>query len=979
MNVKTVLCLTVLLAFLTGCSGLVVSATDPSADNPNPPSETVKLIFIHHSTGENWLADWDGDLGIALRDNNYFVSDTNYDWGPDGIGSYTDIGHWWTWFRGFNNITYLNALYTEYGDHSYNYNRLTDPDPSRENEIIMFKSCFPNSHLRGNPNDPPSTDPNPLLGQDCGSRHHTVSNAKGIYNDLLAYFAARRDKLFVVITAPPQVENNTNSVHAANARAFNDWLVNDWLDAYPYNNVAVFDFYNVLTSNGDNTNDLEKESGNHHRWWNGAVQHLQTVNNDYSAYGSDPWDSHPTQTGNEKATAEFVPLLNVYYHRWQEDRETPPPTTTVTPPPTETADPTPTVAPSPGQHTIIFQQGVSHDPSYQGTTDVILANDANLNANLGGVENLETFYGEGEEHRRSLIRWDLSALPPDIMVDTARVELYRYDGDAVNTMQLALYRLIHDWIEGTGSDFWPDPSYVPDGVTWTLSSSGTPWTTPGSDFDTATDYGSGPNGIVDQITLPAGMGNGWVRLDATPAVRAWIEEGLPNYGLLLRPLSGDCTYHYYCSRDYGAPDQRPRLVVTYTVGSTGTPTPTSTRKPSPAPIYTPTNASISVRLIQPSDLVYLGAFRLPDGPEEIGWEWSGAAMTCYPDGDLDGPVDGYPGSIFGTGHDWNQYISEISIPVPIISPDKNVEDLNTATTLQDFQDIRGNLFPEFEIPRAGLEYLPAQGDQTTDKLYFCWAQHMGEGETNPSHGWSELDLSNPQTAGAWRIGDYWNYVTTDYIFTIPQDWANANTLGMYLATGRFRDGGQGGQGPSLFAYGPWNGGNPPAPGSTLSAVPLLLYGDVYTPGSPTIDDYHHSDEWSGGSWLTVGDKSTVIFVGTKGTEDCWYGCSDGTVWPDEPPYPPACPERGWWSTNFEGRIIFYDPANLAAVAADEMEPHEPQPYATLNIDEYLYHIESDQQKHHLGAASFDRERGLLYVFEPLADGAKPLIHVWRVE
>ena len=106
----------------------------------------------------------------------------------------------------------------------------------------------------------------------------------------------------------------------------------------------------------------------------------------------------------------------------------------------------------------------------------------------------------------------------------------------------------------------------------------------------------------------------------------------------------------------------------------------------PIPTATPTS-DISVdtgtpaQLIQPTDLAYLGAFRLPDGPEEIGWEYSGAAMTYYPDGDPDGPADGYPGSIFGTGHDWNQYVSEISVPVPIISPDRNVDDLNTAITL----------------------------------------------------------------------------------------------------------------------------------------------------------------------------------------------------------------------------------------------------------------------------------------------------------
>ncbi|MFQ6014423.1 MAG: hypothetical protein ACE5NP_03135 [Anaerolineae bacterium] len=407
----------------------------------------------------------------------------------------------------------------------------------------------------------------------------------------------------------------------------------------------------------------------------------------------------------------------------------------------------------------------------------------------------------------------------------------------------------------------------------------------------------------------------------------------------------------------------------------------ATRTPAPKPTR---HAGASAQLLQPSDLVYQGAFRLPDSPgtpDNVGWEWSNwaSAMTYYPDGDPTGLADGYPGSIFGVGHDQTQYVSEINIPIPIISPGKNVDDLNTAETLQDFRDIRGGLFGYMEMPRVGLAYLPPQGEQTSGKLYFAWAPHLDEGATNPSHGWSELDLSNPQTAGAWRIGDYWNYVTTDYIFAIPQAWADANTPGMHLATGRFRDGGQGARGPSLFAYGPWNEGNPPAPNSTLSAIPLLLYTDVTSEDDFTMDNYHHSDEWSGGAWLTAGDKSAVTFVGTKGTGDCWYGCSDGTVWPDEPPYPPDCPERGWWSTGFEGQIIFYDPADLAAVARGEMEPYEPQPYATLGIDEYLYHIESSQQKHHVGAASFDRERGLLYVFEPLADGDKSLIHVWRVE
>ncbi len=427
----------------------------------------------------------------------------------------------------------------------------------------------------------------------------------------------------------------------------------------------------------------------------------------------------------------------------------------------------------------------------------------------------------------------------------------------------------------------------------------------------------------------------------------------------------------------GAPTSAPPTATQPAVARPTT-TPAATQ-PGVVEPTTPPAMPIAGELIQPSDLEYLGAFRLPEGaPPEIGWGYSGAAMAYYPGGDPDGGDDGFPGSIFATGHNWNQYISEISIPVPLPGVDLNA--LNVATTLQEFQNIRGNLFDhlDFEVPRAALAILPPQGEQASDKLYFCWHQHMGEGDTFPTHGWSELNLANPQTAGPWRIGEFWNYATCDYLFEIPQAWAQAYTPGMRLATGRFRDGGQGGMGPSLFAIGPWNHGNPPERGSTIDAIPLLLYSDVYSEENHTLNDYHHSDEWAGGAWLNVGDKSAVIFAGTKGQGDCWYGCQDGTVWPDEPPFPPECPERGWWSTTFVGQILFYNPADLAAVARGELESWAPQPYATLNIDSYLYNILSEQQWAHVGDVDFDREHGLLYILEPLADEDKSLVHVWRV-
>jgi len=270
----------------------LTAATPRQADDPNPPDHVVKLIFIHHSTGENWLRDDYGGLGLALSQNNYFVSDTNYSWGPDSIGDRTDIPNWTEWFASANTLTYMNALFNESRQNS-EYTRLPN-DPGGENQIVVFKSCFPNSDLGGNPDDPPGT-----------YEDMTVSGAKYVYNQILQYFASRQDKLFVVITAPPLRKADTSTENATNARAFNDWLVNDWLreNDYPYNNVAVFDFYNVLTG-----------PDNHHRFVNGQIEHIYKPGTNTSHYPTE--DSHPSAKGSQKATEEFIPLLNIFYNRW---------------------------------------------------------------------------------------------------------------------------------------------------------------------------------------------------------------------------------------------------------------------------------------------------------------------------------------------------------------------------------------------------------------------------------------------------------------------------------------------------------------------------------------------------------------------------------------------------------------------------------------------------------------------------------------
>jgi hypothetical protein len=252
---------------------------------------------------------------------------------------------------------------------------------------------------------------------------------------------------------------------------------------------------------------------------------------------------------------------------------------------------------------------------------------------------------------------------------------------------------------------------------------------------------------------------------------------------------------------------------------------------------------------------------------------------------------------------------------------------------------------------------------------------------------------------------------------------------MKLATGRYRDGGWSGKGPSLFAYGPWLDGvpvgSPPPASAELSFQTLLWYSVVGGPDDYRLNGYAESDGWKGGAWIDTGSSSAVIFVGTKGAGYTWYGYYT----PDDVPPPPLYPEgapcvadqgggeytcyqpsgadctqaelegcdgytvetesKAWWSSRFDAQLLFYDPDDLAAVAAGTMQPYEPQPYATLDIDEHLYLNTTapditmfighgDQRLSRMGEPAHDSERGLLYLQELFADESRPVIHVFRV-
>jgi hypothetical protein len=199
------------------------------------------------------------------------------------------------------------------------------------------------------------------------------------------------------------------------------------------------------------------------------------------------------------------------------------------------------------------------------------------------------------------------------------------------------------------------------------------------------------------------------------------------------------------------------------------------------------STGLSAQRLQPSDFAYLGAFRLPEvstAPPAV-WDWAGQAMTYYPGGDPSGGGDGFPGSLFATGLDTENWVCEFSIPAPSLSRD--IGALPVATVIQPFADVSGCLFSAHnEQPRVGVEYLPAGPGRPAGRLYLAWGQHFQfDPGVNilPTHAWCGLALAGPGTRGPWRVGTQaenyagFSYRTNDYLFAIPDAWAGAHTGG----------------------------------------------------------------------------------------------------------------------------------------------------------------------------------------------------------
>jgi hypothetical protein len=153
-------------------------------------------------------------------------------------------------------------------------------------------------------------------------------------------------------------------------------------------------------------------------------------------------------------------------------------------------------------------------------------------------------------------------------------------------------------------------------------------------------------------------------------------------------------------------------------------------------------------------------------------------------------------------------------------------------------------------------------------------------------------------------------------------------------------------------------------------------------------EHSTANAYQGAAWLTAGDKSAVIISGVIDYNKArsYYGYDNWKLPSQCDPNPQAngCTgSRGWRAADPRPAFLFYNPEDLAMVAAGRRPSWRPEWYARLDLQEFMFR---DYPPTYLTTGAdaetilptYDRARALLYVTESFADGPSPVVHVFRV-
>lgn len=397
-------------------------------------------------------------------------------------------------------------------------------------------------------------------------------------------------------------------------------------------------------------------------------------------------------------------------------------------------------------------------------------------------------------------------------------------------------------------------------------------------------------------------------------------------------------------------------------------TPTAARQEAPRDVAPGVDAA-AAPLVQPQDLQYVGAFRVPAGPiGSSSFDYGGTALAFEPEG----------GSLFVVGHDWHQQVAEIAVPA--IRKGVQVGDLAVATVRQPFADVtdgRLGAVGENTVKIGGLLVYQRQLHAT------AYLYYDGPGAQRLSHFVSGLDLAvRGDARGPFRVGKLMAGYVSGYFGLVPAAWHTA--LGGPVLNGQCCLGII-----SRTSYGPSVSTIDPATIGVVNPAPAnpLLY---YTADRPLLEEGQKGDGWSNTSTLFNGTTAvrgvvfpeatrSVLFFGRQGVGQFCYGPgtadkslvgkpADGGIdrWCEDP----TDGNKGTHAYPYAYYVWGYDALDLSAVKSGSRRPWTVRPYAVWKLT-----LPFGTENAHINGAAYDQKTGRIFLSQAFGDGDRPVIHV----
>ncbi len=398
-------------------------------------------------------------------------------------------------------------------------------------------------------------------------------------------------------------------------------------------------------------------------------------------------------------------------------------------------------------------------------------------------------------------------------------------------------------------------------------------------------------------------------------------------------------------------------------------------------------------LIQRSDLIYEGAFRVPKG--QLGsttyskFAYGGSAIAFNP----------ARNSLFIIGHPYENLLFEISIPEIVNS--NNINDLKTAELLQEPVDITEGHWANLALDGSALSHPVPGGFLLFNNRLIgsAYVYYDGGYEGYRSHfyaspNWSE---SGPGFHGMYRVG------ITDrpnggfvggYMALIPPEWRGALGGPALTGLGGISIISRSSYGPCAWVFNPDDlGVKDPAPATMLVGYPQ---------GHTTLGNWSEASLYFNmvseirGLVFPYGTSTLLFFgrhgLGKTGQGDTCYGAgtSDPSLDGKEVDglhycYDPTDSSKGCHGYPYVYRIWAYDAHDLLKVKNGDINPQTGQPYKPWDITPYaIWNLSfpfAIENAHIMGAA-YDPSTQRVFISEYGGEryGMEPypLIHVYRV-